>query len=454
MKVTMKFWVLVILLSIFSFASGQHDHHQAQSDTSKTKTKNTRKEMKRDTSNHNSGAMPGMSHAFSLNLPMTRNGSGTGWLPDSTPMYGYMFHTKKWMFMGHGNVFLRYTNQDIFNVGSRGGDKFDAINWFMFMGQRKVGQWGMFRFSSMLSLDALFGNNGYPLLFQTGESYKDAPLVDRQHPHDLFSELSIAYTHAINRKTDVFVYAGYPGEPALGSVAFMHRVSALYMPDAPLSHHWNDGTHITFGVVTAGIRLGKFKIEGSSFTGREPGENRYDFDRPRFDSYCGRLSFNPNSNWALQVSQGFVKSPEAVRPGEDVNRTTVSAVYSKPINLSSYFNGTALWGLNRSHSDENAGLLEGVLVLNRMAIFGRYEYVEKSSEELNLNYADYEHDAQFGVNALTLGLSYDLVKSEALNLAFGAQGTVYLADTRLENLYGKNPVSGELFIRLYPPRMR
>lgn len=430
-------WFLGFFCSSVLFVKAQHDHHAAHDHSAKTQKTDSGR----------------MSHAFSRNLPMTRNGSGTGWMPDSTPMYGYMVHSKKWMYMFHGNIFARYNKQDIFGVGTRGDEKFDAVSWLMGMGQRKVGTKGLFRFSAMMSLDYIFGGNGYPLLFQTGESWKGKPLVDRQHPHDLISELSVSYAHMINRNADVFLYLGYPGEPALGSGAFMHRVSSLYGPDAPLSHHWNDGTHITFGVITGGVRLGKFKLEASSFTGREPDENRLDFDKPLLDSYSGRLSFNPNSNWAFQVSQGFVKSPEAIRPLENVNRTTASAIYSKPLSRNSFFNATALWGLNAGHARENAALLEGVFVKGRMGLFGRYEYVQKSIEELDLNEKAFEHDAKFDINALTIGFSYDIIKSDAFNMALGTQGTYYSADNRLSVLYGKHPVSGQIFLRLYPPRM-
>lgn len=415
--------------------SSQHEHHH-------------------DATGHDAGDEPPMSHAFSLNLPMSRNGSGTGWLPDSTPMYGYMIHGKKWMYMIHGNVFARHTRTDIFNAGRRGDEKSDVVSWFMGMGQRRIGNRGLFRFSAMLSPDYLFGGNGYPLLFQTGETWKGRPLVDRQHPHDLVSELSVGYTHALNKSVDVFVYAGYPGEPALGSVAFMHRVSSLYGPDAPLSHHWNDATHITFGVLTGGIRLGKFKAEASGFTGREPDESRMDFDRPRFDSYSGRLSFNPDPFWAFQVSQGFVKSPEAGRPDEDVQRTTASAVYSRPLRKRSFLNVTALWGLNRSHGAEHAALLEAAYVIRRFSAYGRYEYVQKSVHELDLDERLFEHDAVFPVNALSLGLGFDVLQVKALRLALGAQGSYYVADSGLNFIYGKNPVSAQVFLRMYPPRMK
>lgn len=436
-----------MFLPVFGL-NAQHDHHHHHNtDTVKTEAKDT-------TMHRKHHEISNMSHAFSLSLPMSRNGSGTGWLPDSIPMYGYMLHSKKWMFMLHGNIFARYTHADIFGNGIRGSEKFDAINWFMGMGQRRVGKNGLFRFSAMLSLDNLFGGEGYPLLFQTGESWQGRPLVDRQHPHDLFSELSVAYAHRLNKNVDVFLYAGYPGEPALGSVAFMHRVSSLYNPDAPLSHHWNDGTHITFGVITGGVRLGKFKIDASSFTGREPDENRYDFDTPRFDSYSGRVSFNPNPYWSFQVSHGFVKSPETLRPTEDVYRTTASAVWSRPLAKGNFLNVTALWGLNKSHADEHAALLEAAWVVKRFALYSRYEMVQKSVHELAFKEEDFGHDELFNINAFTLGLSYDVIQSKALRVSIGAQGSYYCQDPDLYPLYGKNPMSGQVFVRLYPSRMK
>ena len=394
-----------------------------------------------------------MNHAFSLNLPMSRNGSGTGWLPDASPMYGVMYHSKNWMYMLHGNLFLRYDNQDFSHRGSRGGDDFDAPNWLMFMGQRKVGQNGLFHFSSMLSLDPLtVGSAGYPLLFQSGESYKGKSLVDHQHPHDLFSELSVSYSQALSKKSDVYLYLGYPGEPALGPVAFMHRPSAMDDPDAPISHHWIDATHITFGVATLGVRFGDFKIEGSSFTGREPDENRYNFDKPLFDSWSGRLSYNPSTNWALQVSHGFIKSPELLHPGEDVNRTTASAIYSIPTKNSGTFNATAVWGINQSkgHKGENAVLLEAERRKNKLGLYARYEWVQKSVEELVLDENEYGNDAVFPVNALTVGFNYDLFHIEKTKVVVGSQFSLYHADSRLDNLYGKNPMAFEVFLRVYP----
>ena len=399
---------LVIPVCLFVFvAHAQHEHHMMQ-DTTGKQMPDTMQMNGMDMSNMQSMNHMQMSHVYSLNLPMNRNGSGTAWLPDASPMYGYMFHAPKWMYMLHGNAFLRYNNQDFSNKGSRGSSEFDAPNWLMFMGQRQVGKNGLFHFSTMISLDAaLGGNDGYPLLFQSGEAYKGNSIVDRQHPHDLFSELSVSYAQALSKKADVFVYVGYPGEPALGPVAFMHRPSALDNPDAPISHHWVDATHITFGVATIGVRLGDVKLEGSSFTGREPDEFRYGFDKPLFNSWSGRLSYNPSQNWALQVSHGFIKSPEALHPEEDINRTTASAIYSLPLKNNSTLNATAIWGMNKikGHDGENAFLLEGSWRKNKLAIHSRYEWVQKSTEELALNEIVYGHDAVFPVHAFTAGFN-------------------------------------------------
>ncbi|MCH5597450.1 hypothetical protein [Niabella ginsengisoli] len=449
----MKTYIISLLLIGYSTISlAQHEHHQnAEKDTIKQAHHHEMPSM--DTTKQHDHHEMQMSHAFSRNLPMTRNGSGTSWLPDNSPMYAYMFHSKKWMYMIHGNVFLRYNKQDLFNKGERGGQKFDAPNMVMLMGQRQVGKKGLFHFNSMFSLDPLtVGEAGYPLLFQTGETYKGQPLIDKQHPHDLISELSVSYAHAINKKSDVFLYLAYPGEPALGPAAFVHRPSGFFNPDAPLSHHWVDATHITFGVATLGYRYGNWKIEGSSFTGREPNENRYNFDKPRFDSWSGRLSFNPSPKWALQASHGFIKQPEILHLNEDVHRTTASAIYSLQNKNESYTNVTALWGLNKTkgHTGENAILVEGAHSFKKTTIYGRYEWVQKSSEELGLDEDVFDHNALFPVHALTTGTSYDLFKTGNTRIAVGGQLSIYVPDQKLAPLYGKSPIAGQIYLRIYP----
>lgn len=400
-----------------------------------------------------------MSHAFSLSLPMNRNGSGTGWQPDATPMYAYMRHGNKWNYMLHGSLYLRYTSQNLNNDGKRGSSaKVSAPNYVMGMAQRQVGKNGLFTVRSMISLDRIFdGGSGYPLLFQSGETWKGKPLIDRQHPHDLISELAVGYTQRINKKMDVSIYAGYPGEPALGPTAFMHRMSAFNNPDAVLGHHWQDATHITFGVVTAGVRYGKFKVEASSFTGREPNENRFNFDKPRFDSYSYRLLFNPSSNWAIQASRGFIKSPELNHADENVHRTTASVQHSK--NLSSenhWISSSIVYGLNDSGEGhkESSLLAESNLQLNKWSVYGRYEWVEKSQEELDLTLVNASHDQKFPVSAFTIGLNRQLFSFSNTLFQAGIQTSVFAIDDDLRVAYGKVPVSGQVYLRLTPGLMR
>lgn len=448
--------------SVFS----QHDHHVMQDTIPKKKdtmmmkmdtmpVKKNRMSMeegkKMGMMDHSAHNMQMPSSAYSRNLPMSRNGSGTGWNPDESPMYMWMRSKGKTDWMFHGNIFLRYTSQDIFSAGSRGAAKFSAPNWFMVMMNRRAGEKGLFNATAMISLDRLTeGGNGYPLLFQSGETYKGRPLVDRQHPHDLFSALSIGYSRMLGKDADVFAYVGYPGEPALSAPAFMHRISSLNNPDAPIGHHWQDATHITFGTGTLGFRYKNFKAEGSVFTGREPDEDRYGFDKARFDSYSYRLSFNPSENWALQFSQGFIKSPEASAPDINVTRTTVSVLYAKKIKASSHISAAAIWGLNDNRTDhkENSFLLEGNCHFRDNALYGRYEYVQKSNEELNLG-PGYP-DKNFNVNAAAAGYNRRLATFNAIDLSAGVQCTVYGVDQALQQLYGKTPVGFQLYLQLRP----
>jgi len=398
-----------------------------------------------------------MNSQFSLDRPMSRDGSGTSWVPDETPMYAYMIHNGGWMTMIHGSFFARYNNQDLFKSGTRGGEKVDAPDWLMAMTQHKVGKNGLFAINTMFSFDPfLVGPGGYPLLFQTGESYKGKKLVDIQHPHDLFAELSLAYTQRVAKDADISISAGDPGEPALGPPVFMHRLSAMNDPDAPLSHHYQDATHITFGVVTTGFRYKDVKLEGSIFTGREPDEFRYNFDAMRFDSYSVRLSYNPSNEWALQVSNGWIHSPEVAKPQQNVVRSTASAIYTKMLNDNSYIATTLVYGQNK-YSDNGktlpSVLLESSLQLNKTAIYGRYEYVQKDADELDL-VNSFPTNPNFNINALTLGVNHILSTVKNTNLTGGIQATLNVSPSSLTPLYGSAPIGFELYLRVTPSLMK
>ena len=391
-----------------------------------------------------------MSMQSSINLadPMNRESSGTAWVPDSTPMYGYMTMFGDDMLMLHGGIFPRYTNVS----SRRGDDRIDAPNWIMGMYSHPFSDTTQLGLRAMMSLDLLTeGGRGYPLLFQTGESWHNQPLHDRQHPHDLFDELSISLSQKFTGDLSAFVYFGYPGEPALGPPTFMHRLSAMDNPDAPIGHHWQDSTHITFGVATAGLQWRTLKVEGSIFTGREPDEERYDFDRPRFDSFSGRISWNPTQNIALQVSHGYIKSPEGLDPNGKQHRTTASVIYNQPLGHDSNWSNSLVWGQN-NNTDEGktqSFLIESNYQRGRDTIYARWERVEKSGHELVLDEVD--HAKIFPVNAATIGYVRDLTHGNKIDIGLGGQFTVNVWPDDLDRYYGDGLGYGfQIFLRIRP----
>jgi hypothetical protein len=389
-----------------------------------------------------------MSSSINLADPMNRAGSGTSWIPDSSPMYGYMRMFGEDMLMLHGAIFPRYTNVS----SDRGDDRIDSPNWIMAMYSHPFSDTTQLGLRAMMSLDALTeGGRGYPLLLQSGESWNDQPLHDRQHPHDLFDELSLSLSQKFAHDLSGYIYFGYPGEPALGPPAFMHRPSAMDDPDAPISHHWQDSTHITFGVATAGLQWNNVKLEGSIFTGREPDEQRYDFDRPRFDSYSGRISWNPTPELAFQVSHGYLKSPEDLEPDLKQHRTTASLIYNKRLGPDSNWATSLVWGQNDSTHE---GKTESVLVesdyqCERDTIYGRFEWVQKSGHELVLARRDL--DEIFDVNAISIGYVRDLSHGNMIDVGLGGQFTLDFWPGELDRYYGGGPGYGlQIFLRLRP----
>ena len=438
---------VILLLSLFMLVlvvKAQHEHH-AVTDTMPSHHA--------DSSMEDMESSVLMTHAYSLNLPMNRNGSGTSWLPNYSPMYMYILGDSKQSVSIHGSLFVRYNDQDVFESGTRGAMKWDVVSMLMGMYNRRIGDKGLFNATVMISADPIImGGSGYPLQFQTGETYNGAKLVDRQHPHDFFSALSVGYTYAFNKDVDVSGYFGYPGEPALGPVAFMHRPSAMNNPNAPLGHHWQDATHITYGVGTVGFRVRDVKLEGSLFTGQEPDENRFDLDKASFDSYSYRVSWNPTSAWALQFSQGFLKQPERLDSGLDVNRTTASATHSKNMRTLNW-SQTFAWGMNHivgQSRNQHSFLYENNLQLRTQAIYIRYEFVNKSSEELNL-------ESQFGqttfdINALTLGYNRLLAPYAPVDVSVGTQVTFNFPPEELKTIYGRCPIGLQVYLLIRPHR--
>jgi hypothetical protein len=389
-------------------------------------------------------AMDGMHHHAMAGMlgpyPMTREGSGTSWQPEASPMAGMHLMSGGWMVMLHGFADLAYDRQG----GPRGGDKLIVPSMFMAMGQRALGA-GTFGVRTMLSLDPAMGKSGYPLLLQTGETADGAtPLVDRQHPHDLVMELAVAYSVPVGDGS-VFGYVGWPGEPALGPAAFMHRPSGADLPEAPLTHHWLDSTHVTFGVVTLGAIAGRWKLEASAFNGREPDELRWNIETRSFDSWSGRISFNPDDSWAMQASYGYLASPELLEPEVSVRRTTVSVSNTQRF-------GDARWsttlaaGINHEEGRSFPGyLLESTWhFASPYSVFGRAEQLR--TRHL-FDAPSALAGADLGVAKVSLGGARELGQAGPLQFALGVLGSAYAIPAAARASYGSNPVSFMVFLQ-------
>jgi hypothetical protein len=397
------------------------------------------------------GDMPGMNMGDETSMmagalgsySMMRDASGTAWQPESTPMEAWDIQLGGWKTMLHGAITGVFDHQS----GPRGDEKGFSESMLMAMAQHALGP-GTLTLRTMLSLDPLMGKNGYPLLLQTGETADGVhPLVDRQHPHDLFMELAATYSVPVSKTVSVFGYFGYPGEPALGPPTFMHRFSGMDNPAAPITHHWLDSTHITYGVVTLGIVDGDWKLEGSLFNGREPDRFRWDFDTMRFDSGSVRLSWNPTANWAMQMSYGFIKSPEQLEPTTNQHRITASASYNLPLDHGNW-QTTFAWGRNMDQPGPtlDAFLLESGVNWDRHTVFARLENVQKNElfQPPSLLAGDI-----FRVSGLSLGYVYDIPVLNHLALGLGAMGTVDLLPSAIRPAYGSaSPASYMLFARL------
>lgn len=391
-----------------------------------------------------------LTDAFSLSLPPQRNGSGTSWHPDESRNHAVIKYRGRWAYLMMWNMFPRYTFQNFNNQGMRGDRAMGAPNWFALRSTSERNEKNLFTWGFMISLDPVTeGNEGYPLLFQTGEAFRSAPLVDRQHPHDGLSSIYMGYTRRISNDLDISFYGAPVGEPALGPPVYMQRPSALYLADAPLSHHAQDGTHTVFGVLTTGVRTGKFKSEFSWFNGSEPDERRWIPDELRLNSFSGRISYNPTHRHALQVSAGHLNSPEALHPGEDVEKFSASLLGSRVAAFSNYFDYALVYGLNRKQGLLlSSYLAEASFKVFRINFAARIEQVEKTADELVIT--SFDENRIFDVRHFTFAPSYDIVRMNNSIIAGGVAFQIYHVDHDLKRFYGDSPMGFQIFLRFHP----
>ncbi len=385
---------------------------------------------------HDMSQMGGMNMAVNPDMPAP--GSGTTRLPAAEgAMHGLHLMSGDWMLMLHGYAWATYSDQG----GPRGDRQGFVTSMAMAEASRDLSPGTRLRLQTMLSLDPLMGARGYPNLFATGETAGGIPLVDRQHPHDLFMELSARIDTQLGGGTSAFLYGGPVAEPALGLSAFMHRRSARLNPEAPITHHWFDSTHITYGVVTAGLAGQRWQVEASAFRGREPDESRWDIETPKLDSWSVRATWNPSRHWALSLSHGFLKEPETTHPGENEHRSIAAVAYAD-----ARLAVTIAYAHKVHDGDAHGALLAEANwdISSRHAVFGRMETV--NNEEL-FRAPDPLAGRSFTVTKATLGYGYT-IPIGAAGLTVGGSASLYAKPTTLDAAYGRTPKSFTLFAKL------
>lgn len=427
--------------------------------------------------------------------------SGTSLEPASTPVPMWMRDRSGWRLMLHGNGFAANVQQQA--ASERGRDAFFSTNWVMPMAQHAVGpHGGLLTVRGMFSLEpATVGGRNYPVLFQQGETAFGAPIVDGQHPHDLFMEVAALYDQPIAQHWLLSFYAAPVGDPAIGPTAYPHRQSASEDPMAALGHHQEDSTHIAFNVVTGGLTYRWARLELSGFHGGEPDEHRWAFQPSTnghaIDSVSSRLTLAPTADWSGQYSFAHIASPESLYPGEDQQRQTASVMYHRSFGVAAPMKMdagmdmasmpgmdmshmapslaktglpamqmaaeprtdlavTAVWGRTRSLTDnskENSYLLEALLRFGtKNYAWTRMENAGRSNElEITPGHAlptGFVEQPIGHVAAYSFGYDRDFAVGRHLLAAPGAQITVDRTPAALRSIYGNTPTSEVFFVRL------
>jgi hypothetical protein len=353
-----------------------------------------------------------------------------------------------WLWAIDGNVFAGYNDQQRHFADF---SAWESQNWGMVAATHPVGR-GRLTIDWMFSLEPLtIPAGGSPQLFQTGESYNQTPLVNDQHPHDFVMSLGASYQVPFAAYT-VSLGAHPVGSATLGPTPFMHRESARDNPQAPLTHHYMDSTHVSYGVVSGGISRGGVTLEASGFRGAEPDENRWNIEVPRIDSYAGRIRLDRGA-WHLQFSAGHLHEPEWFEP-YDVNRFTASISYdsvvgNRPLHV------TAAWGGNREFNGFN-GNADGYLlewdtgITRRSTLYGRTEVADKELLGLGYHPRGFSHrHVLYKVFALTVGDVFDVSRTRFGRVGVGADVTVYhMPDDILQYWGGSH--SYHVFLRWRP----
>lgn len=406
---------------------------------------------------NSASAQMSMQGMAAMENPVGFLSSGTSIEPRATSEFVPMFHTSfgNWTLMFHASGFLVDTQE----TGRRAADKFFSTDWLMPMLARDFGRQTL-TLRTMLSLEpATITDRRYPEFFQSGETAYGLPIVDGQHPHNLFMEAAGRYEYRPSERTRLFVYAGPIGEPALGPTAFHHRASASEDPVAPLGHHQQDSTHVSYSVVTVGGGGGPVQIEASTFHGREPGENRWAFGSGKPDSFSSRLTVAMGATLTGQFSIGRINHREALEPGLATLRSTASIQHDSRFSRG-HISSSLIWGRNKDLPGQGVRIFTSYLAestvnfLDRNWAWTRIENVDRDRTLLvgeKPAVLQLEETPVGRVQAYTFGYERDLpVGPSFLNVGLGAQATVYGQSPVFKAVYGNHPAAFNIFLRLRP----
>jgi hypothetical protein len=364
-------------------------------------------------------------------------------------------------------VFGQYDRQGTIH----GGGQLGVSDWEMATAAHEAGS-GVFAATLGTSLESVVdGPRGYPELLQSGGSYQQARIANRQHPHPALMELAASFDQTLMEGLALSTFAAAVGEPAIGPVAYMHRPSAADDPFAPLAHHWEDATHDEDGVLAAGLYTRRVKLEGSAFNARESdrGNNLPEFTGARLDSYSGRLSVAASGRVMLSGWAGYLFDHDPLDPGTGMQRYGASMLTTLPGVGQGTWSTALVWGLDVHHHGARehvhdptavvplhhlgaSALLETTLDLGtKTAVFGRAEQVQKTADDLGFLGGDLGQS--FTVREVSFGVARDIVTIEHGRIGMGARGALTLVPESLRIAYGtRTPLGGAVFLSLKPPR--